>query len=328
MVTQAEIAHRLGVSRQLVSFALAGYPQVSKESRDRILKAATEMGYRPNPHARALKQKRTGIIALWIPDQISTHYTHVARELAWTAKRAGYELIVSEAGSGRTTPVWAHIPVDGICAVDAPRTIQKQLESMAATGIPVVSVGAYGSSKTDRVKIDLSSGTRELMNHLIDTGSRKILHATFVAKDSPTEERRGIYARAMQDAGLIPEYLIYPLGDRIRPITRQLIKDHISQHGKPDAIFCHSDDAAIGIYRGLLDLGLSIPEDVALAGCDGIEDTEYLERPLTTLVQPLSEMCASAWELLENRIGNEQLAPITIRLKAALSIRDSTPKGK
>src|SRR6478752_4387170 len=73
MVTQSQIAKKLGVSRQLVTFALSGYPHVAKESRERILAAAEEMGYRPNPHARALRRKRTGIIALWIPDQISTH---------------------------------------------------------------------------------------------------------------------------------------------------------------------------------------------------------------------------------------------------------------
>ncbi|MEY3896570.1 MAG: hypothetical protein RLZZ214_2090, partial [Verrucomicrobiota bacterium] len=96
MVTQAQIAAKLGVSRQLVTFALAGYPQVAKESRERIVAAALEMGYRPNPHARALRFKKTGIIALWIPDQISTHYTHVARELSRLVKASGHELIISE----------------------------------------------------------------------------------------------------------------------------------------------------------------------------------------------------------------------------------------
>src|ERR1043166_7511509 len=96
MVTQEQIARKLGISRQLVTFALAGYPQVSKESRLRILAAARKMGYRPNPHARALKHGRTGIIALWIPDQISTYYSHVARELNRLVKQTRHELIVSE----------------------------------------------------------------------------------------------------------------------------------------------------------------------------------------------------------------------------------------
>jgi LacI family transcriptional regulator len=99
MVTQEQIARKLGNSRQLVTFALAGYPQVAAESRKKILAAARKMGYRPNPHARALKGARTGIIGLWIPDQISTHYTHVARELNRLMKQARHELIVSEVGN-------------------------------------------------------------------------------------------------------------------------------------------------------------------------------------------------------------------------------------
>ena len=65
---------------------------------------------------------------------------------------------------------------------------------------------------------------------------------------------------------------------------------------RPDALFCTNDDGAIGCYRGLRDLGLRVPEDVALVGCDGIEDTEYLETPLTTIVQPVEELSRLGWE--------------------------------
>ena len=119
MVTQAQIARKLGVSRQLVTFALAGYPQISKESRDRILAEARKMGYRPNPHARALRRRRTGIVALWIPDQISTHYAHVARELGRLLKQSRIELIISEVGGDDAKQLLSNVPVDAICAVDA-----------------------------------------------------------------------------------------------------------------------------------------------------------------------------------------------------------------
>src|SRR5215469_7498397 len=111
MVTQEQIARKLGISRQLVTFALAGYPQVSERSRKRILAAAREMGYRPNPHARALKRGRTGIIALWIPDQISSHYTHVARELNRLVKEAKHELIVSEVSIAKDKQMLSHVPM-------------------------------------------------------------------------------------------------------------------------------------------------------------------------------------------------------------------------
>ncbi|HEX3100208.1 MAG TPA: LacI family DNA-binding transcriptional regulator, partial [Pyrinomonadaceae bacterium] len=148
MVTQEQIARRLGISRQLVTFALSGYPQVSPESRERILTAAKKMGYRPNPHARALKRGRTGIIALWVPDQISSHYTHVVQELNRLVKQKRYELIISEVGNGIAGQILSHVPVDGVIAVDAPDAVREHLQSDAARNIPVISIGANCFSKT------------------------------------------------------------------------------------------------------------------------------------------------------------------------------------
>ena len=326
MVTQAQIAEKLGISRQLVTFALGGYPQVSKESRARILAAALEMGYRPNPHARAMLRKKTGIIALWIPDQISTHYSHVARELGRLVKQAGQELIISEVGAADMKQIWTHVPFDGICAVDASNAVQLELKSLAAKSVPVVSLGSYSSSVTDNVHVDMEAGTTQAMQHLIGSGFRRIAHATFVRKNIAGESRRIGYTNAMREAGLETEFIHYPLSERQRPVARQLIRDYVAAHGKPEAIFCHSDDAALGIYRGLCDAGIRVPADIALVGCDGIEDTEYLECPLTTLVQPVAEMCDAAWQFLQNRLA-EPTTPIqqTI-LTPQLAIRASSSR--
>ena len=326
MVTQAQIAEKLGISRQLVTFALGGYPQVSKESRARILAAALEMGYRPNPHARAMLRKKTGIIALWIPDQISTHYSHVARELGRLVKQAGQELIISEVGTADMKQIWTHVPFDGICAVDASKAVQLELKSLAAKSVPVVSLGSYSSSVTDNVHVDMEAGTTQAMQHLIGSGFRRIAHATFVRKNIAGESRRIGYTNAMREAGLETEFIHYPLSERQRPVARQLIRDYVAAHGKPEAIFCHSDDAALGIYRGLCDAGIRVPADIALVGCDGIEDTEYLECPLTTLVQPVAEMCDAAWQFLQNRLA-EPTTPIqqTI-LTPQLAIRASSSR--
>lgn len=328
MVTQEQIARKLGVSRQLVTLALGGYPQVSKESRERILAAARKMGYRPNPHARALRRQRTGIIALWIPDQISTHYTQVARELGRLAKQARHELIVSEVGAADARQVLSHVPVDAICAVDAPRAVQRKLEAWKPEPVPVVSIGAYCSGKTDSVRVDLLAGTREAMRHLLGSGFRRIAHATFVRRSAPHEDRRAGYVAAMRQAGLKTEFIYYPLSEQQRPITRRLIRDYIRDHGRPEAIFCHSDDAALGIYRGLCDLGVRVPDEVALVGCDGIEDTEYLDCPLTTLVQPVASMCATAWQFLQQRLEHPSLAPQHAVLKSTLAIRESSRRAR
>lgn len=324
MVTQAQIAKKLGVSRQLVTFALAGYPNVAQESRERILAAALEMGYRPNPHARALRMKRAGIIALWIPDQISTHYTHVARELGRLVKQSGQELIISEVGEADMKQVWSNVPVDGIIAVDATKSVLLELESLAKKSIPVVSVGTSFSENIDHVQISFEQGTKEAMAHLIGEGYRRIAHATFVRKNLPEATRRQGYVKAMREAGLKTEFIYYPLSEQQRPITRELIQKYVEEHGVPEAIFCHSDDVALGIYRGLCEVNVSVPSQVALIGCDGIEDTLYLERQLTTLVQPVAEMCVAAWKFLHQRLENEALPRQRLLLEPRLAIRESS----
>lgn len=300
MVTQLDIARKLGLSRQLVSFALAGYPQVSPESRKRILAEAESMGYRPNPHAKALKDGRTGIVALWIPNQISSHYTHVTRELTRLLKNENVELIVSEVGTSQAGKTLSHVPVDGIIVVDAPDRIPA-----GTMKIPLVSMGASSSAHTDSVAVDLLEGARAATQHLIDTGARRIAHMTFVHHGSGEPERRNGYLETLMRASLEPEFIYYPLSDNQRPIVRTLIQDYIRQNGCPDAIFCHSDDVAIGVYRGLCDMGLRVPSHVKLVGCDGIPDTEYLECPITTLIQPVELMCATAWGFIKAR----QMAP-------------------
>jgi len=324
MVTQAQIAKKLGVSRQLVTFALGDYPQVAKESRERIQAAAAAMGYRPNPHARALRSKRTGIIALWIPDQISTHYTHVARELGRLTKQTGQELIISEVREAVRNQIWSNVPVDGIFAVDASASVQRELEAFAKKSIPVVGLGTYCSPQTDHVRVDFKAGTAQAMAHLIESGFRRIAHATFVRKNVPHESRRLEYLRAMRNAGLNPEFIYYPLSEQQRPIIRQLMKDYVSDQGLPEAIFCHSDDVALGIYRGLCDLKIHVPGSVALVGCDGIEDTEYLEQPLTTLVQPVTEMCAAAWRFMQQRLDDPATPRQHALLVPKLAIRESS----
>ena len=324
MVTQLDIARKLGISRQLVTFALAGYPQVSPESRKLIQTTALEMGYRPNPHARALKEGKTGIVALWIPDQISSHFVHVTREMTRLLKQAQVELIVSEVGASSAGQILSHVPMDGIFVGEAPAQVLNYLNTHPNPKIHIISMGANCCTKTDFVKVDLLGGAVEATRHLIQTGCRRIAHMTFVRGGTDEQERRSGYLKTMKQAGLKPEFIYYPLSDYQRPIVRKLIQDYVCKHGCPEAIFCHSDDVAVGVYRGLADMGLRVPSDVTLMGCDGIQDTEYLECPLTTLIQPVQEMCTTAWQFFKDRQADPKRKPQHAILKPKLVIREST----
>jgi len=91
-----------------------------------------------------------------------------------------------------------------------------------------------------------------------------------------------------------------------------------------DALFCYNDAAAIGAYRALRDAGRRIPEDVAIVGCDGIEDILYLDRPLSTLALPVEAMCRTAWERMAARLADPGLPPERTMFTSELLLRDST----
>ena len=93
------------------------------------------------------------------------------------------------------------------------------------------------------------------------------------------------------------------------------------------AFYAINDEVALGVYRALREMKLRVPHDVALIGCDGIEDTEYLECPLSTIVLPSEEMCRLAWQMLQERIENPALEPRHVVLMPHLAIRESTRRA-
>lgn len=327
MITQEQIARKLGISRQLVTLALTGNPNVSESSRKRISAAAKKMGYAPNPFARALKRGRTGIVALWLPNQFASYYTCLAREFNRLIKAEGHELIISEVGLEPGRQLISHVPMDGIFIADAFDEAKLSLRSAVGNTTPVIYMGAENyESTTDHVHIDLFKGSIEAIEHLINNGNRRILHVTCMRNNVANASRRRAYCQAIKYAGLKPEFLYYDLVECQRAIVRKLIQEYVARHGKPDAIFCHSDDVALGIYRGLCDIKLEVPHDVAIVGCDGIQDVEYIKTPITTIVQPVTEMCRAAWTFLQQRLVSPDQSAQHLTLNAKLIIRESSQR--
>jgi LacI family transcriptional regulator len=126
----------------------------------------------------------------------------------------------------------------------------------------------------------------------------------------------------MKEAGFPCDYLDCPSG--YRSDARQAIKEYVGRCGCPDAVFCSNDDLAIGAYRGLRDLGLTVPDDAAIIGCDGLEDTEYLDAPITTIVNPVLEMINIAWQFLQNRMQDRSIPQQTANLRPYLCVRESS----
>lgn len=303
-----------------------GEKRVSETTRRRVLEIANEIGYVPNRAAQALGRHKTNEVVLWIRRFSSADCARVAACFERLLEEDRIEVIVRGVGADRSR--LAEWPSDAIIALDnaynrpvTPGELKRKLT-------PFVSVGVYYDEQLDHVAIDLLRASEEAVRHLIDQGCRRIAHL-INAKHSPDNDpendvRREAYLAVIHDAGLQPEIIVFP--DDMRENVAPVLSEYIAQNGCPDGFFCRNDELAIGAYSLVRSLGMRVPEDVCIVGCDGIVDTKYLDAPISTIVKPTDEMCRLAWQFLRRRIEDPNAPLQQARLYAELEIRRSSQR--
>lgn len=318
-VTQLEMAKKLGVSQALVARALRDDPAVAAATRDRVRAMARQLGYRPNATARALLTGKTGLISLWIARAYGSYSARIIFALEQLARRDGYELVIADLGPygdpDRDLSRY-RLAVDGLIVADAPWHADALLQRSGTP--PCVSMGSIVSRLTDAVQVDLGRGARAALAHLRTLRRNRVVYVTPDHPLGVKEARFREFRRAHPKGGVIV------LPEPTRAAARAAVRDQIARHRKPGALLCHNDDYAIGAMRGLRDAGVRVPDDVAVVGCDGVEDTEYLECPLTTISIPVEEMCLRAWNFLVERMGGEPSRARRLLLQPDLVVRRST----
>ncbi|MEO7718840.1 MAG: LacI family DNA-binding transcriptional regulator [Capsulimonas sp.] len=327
-----EVAARAKVSRATVSRVLNNVDvPISAETRRLVRHVAEEMGYQPNRAARALATGRTQTIALWTSNLRSAYYGEVIYYTHEEIVRHEYELFVSAAGMGSgevvDTNQLASWPVDGVLAVDVPRGKLTGLSNSLIENKAFVNIGAYVLADADYVQVDFQEKAAEAVLHLAEAGCKRIAYVVpdwFEWFEEITDARLTGYREAMAKLGREPEYII-TVDERRESATATLI-EYAQKHGCPDALFCYNDELAIGAYPALRELGRVIPDDVAVVGCDGIKDTSYLYPALTTIVQPLEQVCATAWTFLKRRIDSPHIPLQQQVLQPRLEIRGSSKR--
>jgi LacI family transcriptional regulator len=329
-ISLRQVAERAGVSDATVSRVLNNANvRIATETRQRITRIAKEMGYQPNRAAQALATGRTQTLAFWAANLRTPYYTELIGYTRQETIKHGYDLMISAAqvaadGSLDTSKLMAW-PVDGVLTVDLPRGEIPGLAGSLLWGKPFVNMGGYVHTNADYVRLDFSSQAFTAAQHLIDVGCKRVAYLVpdwFGWYREIDDERLRGYETAMANAGRPTEFILTV--DEARSNVAGVLKSYILKNGLPDGLFCFNDDMAIGAYRALRDLGLRIPDDVALVGCNGIEDTEYFDPPITTIVQPVDEMCAVAWTLLEKRIQDPSIPLQQVTLQARFRIRGSS----
>jgi len=329
--TREDVARDANISGATVSRVLSGRTDlsISPETRTRVLEAAKKLGYHPNSAARALTSGRTGLVGFWVSLEYSRYRAEVLDYMRTLLRGSDEAMAVCDVDEEYN---WAHsfdralrVPVDGIIAFDNSASVEafaKESETLAPM-IPFVSMGAYWSESKSFVAIDLRPGADAAMRHLLKTGRRKIAYVCPWTSDLiDSGPRFEAYRDAMIGAGLEPSTIA------VERVTYQRIKealeDVVRSRNLPEAIFCMNDETAIAASAILSNHGLRIGSDIAIVGFDGIEETKHTPVPITSVKQPIQEMCDLTWQFIKTQMEDPS-APLQQKiLYPELVIRESS----
>ena len=324
----ADIARETGLTLGTVSRALntEGKYAIASETRGRVLETATRLGYRPNLIGKALASRSTGLILLVTPDAFAPYYVEISRHLSLQAARHGYSFVTGGALPGDSDRIpagdWLY-GVDGMVVCDCLPRQEAYVSEALRLKIPTVGLGVRDPFPTDFVRVDIYPAARKLMAHLVDAGVRRL--AMLSSPGAETDDPRlRAYRDAVVSRGWDERYVM--ARDQSRASARQAVVEGY-RDWEYDALFCENDLMAVGALRGLTDLGVSVPGQVLLAGCDGLDESRFQTVAITTIVQPIEAMCVTAWAMLQARIEGDQGPRRIEEATAAIEARASTQKG-
>ena len=329
-VTLQNIAERANVHVSTVSRALDPHPArpVSVETVAKIRAIAAELGFEPNPWARSLRTNRTRTLGLVIPRLVDNVLTVVFEAAENAALGLGYQAITVSTGDDpvRVQEAIRRLldrRVDGFVIATA-RIDDPTIDDLSSRHVPFVLLNrANGDNVCFRSDDEL--GAYLATRHLLERGHRRIAHASAVSGTSTSEDRRIGYARALESAGLeVDEHLVVESGlgiDGGVEVGNQLL----TRKARPSAIFAANDFVAVGIMEAARDLGIRVPDDLALVGYNDTRLGSALTVPLSSVAIPLADMGARAVEelahLIEGKPVHSRVFPVQLKIRASSATR-------
>ncbi len=327
-----DVAERAGVSMKTVSNVVRDYPHVSPQMRARVQQAIDELGYRPNVVARRLATGRTGLVALAFADVTIPYFAELSRAASRAAAQYEYRVLVEETDAtldGERAVMTSSEAglVDGM--IFQPSVMSSSEIARHRTDIPIVLLGETPAPVTiDRVMIDNVAAAREITQHLIDAGRRRIGFVGHEAAAFTETSRQRIlgYQDALLAAGLTPDPRLLVASDAVSAAdAAEAVRRALAGGLDVDALVCRDDLAAIGTLRALQERGVRVPDDVAVTGWDDTRLSAVTFPSLTTVSPDIDALIGRALSLLDERIqgyqgmGRHEITPYRI------VVRESAP---
>jgi LacI family transcriptional regulator len=282
--TIRDVAREAGVSIATISRVFNGSARVSDPTSERVREVAARLGYWPNGAARSLITKRTHSLGVLLPDLYGEFFSEVIRGIDLGARREGYHLMVSSshADPGELMTVLRSMRgrIDGLIAM-APDSETPNAVEEFADRFPVVLLNpGRDARRCHTLAVANVEGAERVVRHLIDLGHRRVAIVRGPDRNVDAEQRLQGYRAAMSQAGLEP---IETEGAFTEASGFAAAQHLLRRDPRPTAIFAANDGMAVGALSALRQAGVGVPDEMALAGFDGIATAEYLHPPLTTV---------------------------------------------
>src|SRR5687768_7486476 len=320
-----DTARHVNVSSTTVWRALNNNPRISPHTKDRALTAAKEFNYRPSLVAQTLSRGKTQTLGVVVPMIGNPVYANIIRAVEQVAFEHEYNIILCDTDfkvdrERQYIDLLVRRRIEGVVILPFAKRERADFEHLVELerdqGVCVVTIqNDIPEERLNRVVADQRGAARDVVAHMISNGRRRIgfFHGTLPDWSAPMRERYEGYRLALKDAGLpcdennVVQAGSYEalLSDDPSTFDAAKVREALSREGRPDAVFVASDILAIKVMEVIRDLGLRIPEDVAVAGFDDIMMSAHTLPPLTTVRQPSAQIGRRACQLLLERIDGQ-----------------------
>lgn len=332
-VTSMDVARLAGVSQTSVSrvFNPHASRKPKEEIREKVLRAAEELGYKPNAIARSLISKRTDIIAIVMGEKIGSFYSIILNKLIEKIQKKGMQILVFNIE-----------PEESIVNI-IERVLQYQIDGLVITGgalssdtanecerrgIPLVVFNRYVNEiNVSQVYCDDFSAGKEIADYLLNTGHKKVCCISGLKHPTATNYRENGFLERLKERGI--NECILEHGNYSYQSGYEVAKRLLDTSNKPDAIFCANDIMAMGLLDAArLEFNIDVPEQLSVIAVDDTEQAAWHGYSITTMRRPLDLMIDDTIEILENKLKDSQMQPVSKVYKMELIRRNSVNLNK
>lgn len=332
--TIKDVARLAQVSVGTASMALNGKQGVNEETRKKVMEAARTLNYKPSPYARYLSSKKTNLIGLIVTDITNPFFGILIDLIQKGLNKYGYDVMLgisrgSIAEEKRIVQKFIDMQVEGVLAVPshnpAPDTLH--YNDLQKSKIPVCFITSYYPGiNAPCVMTDLSDGAYQLTKYLLQNGHRQIIYIVGDLSVPVSSLRVEGYISAYRDLGLAhqPDWIF---STDVTLEAAYSTTELVLQQFQPDAIITINDFMAMGVLKCLKEHNLNVPQDISVAGYDDIIYSSMLETSLTTVRQPLEQICQRTISMFLKQLNLPDAADMItekILLKPNLIIRSSS----